>query len=268
MGFIDDPELYEFARSGSGRAGKPILAKVLRFLVDAILPPSCPSCRVQLQEAPALCPSCWSKLTVIERPFCDKTATPFTIDPGPGVYAANAYQFPPHWDRARASVLYEDTARTLVHSFKYSDRHEVLPILARAMARAGADILSECDLIIPIPLHARRLWQRRFNQAALLSQRIAQTCHKPWRNDVLIRRRATPPQVGLSREARARNMAGAFGVRQDYRPFLAGKRVVLVDDVMTTGATLNASSRVLKAAGASQVDVLVFARVGEAIALA
>jgi len=247
---------------------RPDPKRAWRWLIDTVLPPRCPLCAVEIQEPGTVCPACWQKLRFISRPFCDKTATPFVIDPGPGIYAASAYQHPPDWDRARAAILYDDPAPALIHAFKYSDRHELLPLLANAMHRAGADLLAEADLLIPVPLHRARLWQRRFNQAALLAQRLAKLNGTACRTDLLFRRKPTPPQVGKSREARARNMAGAFAITAHHKPDIAGKRLILVDDVLTTGATLNACSRVLKAAGAANVDILVFARVGDPVALA
>lgn len=238
------------------------------MLVDLVMPPLCASCRIRVTDAASICPACWSTLRFIERPFCDKMATPFVIDPGPGVLSSEAHHRPPRWDRARAAVLYGGVAAKLVHALKYSDRHEVAPLLARLMARAGADILAAADLLVPVPLHRWRLLSRGFNQAALLAQRIGRLTDRPWSMDTLIRRKDTPQQVGLTREARARNMVGAFAVPTRRKGRIAGKRLVLVDDVFTSGATLQAAARVLKRAGAANVDILVFARVAEVIAAA
>ncbi len=261
MTFIDDP----LAEDAAPRR-KFSFRHAARLVVDILLPPRCPTCGVGLQEPETLCTGCWAKLSYISRPFCERTATPFVIDPGPGIFAASAYQFPPQWQRARAAVAYEGVATDLVHALKYSDRHEVAPLMARAMHRAGADILEDADLVIPVPLHRSRLWRRRFNQAALLAAHIATASARLCRTDVLIRRKATPPQVGLSREARARNMVGAFAIPAHHRALLTGRRVVVIDDVLTTGATLNAAARILGAAGAANVDILVFARAGTTVA--
>lgn len=263
MAFIEDP-----LAEAPERPRRFNLSRAARFMVDLVLPPRCPACAVEVQEPATLCPQCWAGLSFISRPFCERTATPFVIDPGPGIYAASAYQYPPLWQRARAAVLYEGTAPGLVHALKYSDRHEVVTLMAGAMAKAGQDVLAECDLIIPVPLHRWRLWKRRFNQAALLARRIAGSGDVPFRTDILLRRKATASQVGLSREGRARNLAGAFAIAKKHRNLIKKRRIVLIDDVLTTGATLNAACRVLQAAGADHIDVVVFARATDAVALA
>jgi ComF family protein len=163
---------------------------------------------------------------------------------------------------ARAVVRFEEgPARLLVHRLKYGDRGELAAPMGRWMARAGAELLDEADVLIPVPLHRLRLAHRRFNQSAALARTIAQNSGVPLRCDLLTRPKPTPPQVGLTRRLRAKNMQGAFAVAEAKRIEIAGCRVVLVDDVMTSGATLNAASRVLLRAGAKQVDALVFARV-------
>jgi ComF family protein len=161
--------------------------------------------------------------------------------------------------RARAVTLYDGTARDLVHRLKYNDRLDLSGVLTGMMASAGAELLSETDCLIPIPLHYFRLWRRRFNQAALLANGIGAIAKVPCDPGLLARVKATRSQVGLSRPARAANLQGAFRVRDAARPRLQGRRVLLVDDVMTTGATANAAARVLLRAGAASVDVLTFA---------
>jgi ComF family protein len=253
---------------GSAARGRPDPRRWLRAALDLIVPPRCAACGVRVVEPSSLCGACWATLAFVERPFCEKTATPFTVDPGPGVLSPEALAADPPWERARAAALYVGAAPDLVRALKYGDRHEVAPLMARLMARAGRDVLAEADLIVPVPLHRWRLLQRRFNQAALVALALARSSGKPCRTDLLARRKPTPPQVGLGRDARARNVAGAFAVRAAKAEALAGRRVVLVDDVYTSGATLAAATRVLKRAGAARVDVLVFARVTDAIATA
>jgi ComF family protein len=167
---------------------------------------------------------------------------------------------PPVFARARAAARFEDgPARTLTHRLKYSDRAELARPIARWMARAGADILADADLLTPVPLHPLRLWRRRFNQAAVLAREISREVGKPCDVNALLRVKATQSQVGLTRIQRVENMQGAFRVR-DGAP-VRGLNVVLVDDVLTSGATANAASRALLRAGAKRVDALVFARV-------
>ena len=175
--------------------------------------------------------------------------------------SAEAIADPPPFDRARAVAVYDDVARRLVHGLKYRDRLELARWMAGWMARAGAELLDKADIVVPVPLHRRRLWWRRYNQSALLAHALAVKAGKPLANDVLIRIRATAQQVGLSAEERDRNVRGAFRMTAEGKPAIAGRRVLLVDDVYTTGATVRAGTRALIRAGAVGVDVLTFARV-------
>jgi ComF family protein len=195
----------------------------------------------------------------IERPFCERLGTPFEQDLGQGLISPQAMADPPAFARARAVARFEDgPARTLTHRLKYSDRAELAQPIARWMARAGADVLADADLLTPVPLHALRLWRRRFNQAAALAAEISRT-GKPCNLGALLRVKATRSQIGLSRAQRAENVQGAF--RAAAGAPVRGLNVVLIDDVLTSGATANAASRALLRAGAKRVDVLVFARV-------
>ncbi|MGE0230839.1 MAG: ComF family protein [Flavobacteriaceae bacterium] len=232
------------------------------FLLDFLLPPSCPVCRIPCGENGTLCADCWSGLDFLTPPWCDVLGTPLPYDPGVRVVSPAAMADPPPWRRARAAVAYGDRAARLVGALKYRDRMEVARSMAAMMSRAGAELLAECDMIVPVPLHYQRLWVRRFNQSGELARHLARLSGKPCRNGVLVRRRATRQQVGLSATARSRNVAGAFAVRPERRIELAGRRVLLVDDVRTTGATLKAAARALRRAGA-EVDALTFAMVVE-----
>jgi ComF family protein len=168
---------------------------------------------------------------------------------------------PPAYHRARAAVRYDEVARTLVLGFKYGDRLDLAPMLGGLMARAGRELLAEADALIPVPLHWRRLWARRFNQSAALATAISAASGLPVLHDALKRVRATPQQVGLSKRERAGNVQGAFRVAPGRKAEIAGRRLVLIDDVLTSGATVDTCARTLLRAGASAVDVLVFARV-------
>lgn len=211
-----------------------------------------------------LCPGCWSKLSPIERPFCERLGIPFVYDPGPGLLSMQAIADPPAYQRARAAVRYDEVARTLVHAFKYGDRLDLAPTMGRWMARAGAELLAEADLLVPVPLHWRRLWARRFNQSATLAKVIGEIAGLQVGHNALKRSKATPQQVGLSRSERALNVQGVFKVPAEGKAAVAGRRIVLVDDVLTSGATVDACARALLRAGAKNVDVLVFARVVDA----
>ncbi|HML11791.1 MAG TPA: ComF family protein [Xanthobacteraceae bacterium] len=232
-----------------------------RVVLDAALPPLCPSCRKPVADDGGLCPGCWSQLSFITPPYCERLGIPFAYDPGPGVLSMQAIADPPAYERARAAVRYDDIARTLIHALKYGDRLDLAPTLGRWMARAGGVLLAEADALVPVPLHWRRLWARRFNQSATLAAVIAAQAKLPVAHAALARVKATRQQVGLTASERALNVQGAFRVREEARADVKGRRLVLVDDVLTSGATIDACARALLRAGAAAVDVLVFALV-------
>ncbi|MBX9759720.1 MAG: ComF family protein [Beijerinckiaceae bacterium] len=233
-----------------------------RQVADILYPSSCPNCFSAVQGNGFLCAECWIKTPFIERPFCERSGVPFAQDLGEGLLSPEVMAHPPVWGRARAVARYEDgPARRLVHRLKYGDRLELAANMGRWMARAGAELLADAQLLVPIPLHRRRLFSRRFNQAASLAAGVSGASGVPADPLALVRVKPTAPQVGLTRTQRADNVQGAFRVPEAARPAIDGRRVVLIDDVMTSGATANACARVLLRAGAERVDVLVFARV-------
>jgi ComF family protein len=232
-----------------------------RKAADMALPPQCLACDRPVAGHGSLCPSCWSKLRLIERPYCARLGMPFTYELGEGALSAEAIADPPPFDRCRAVAAFDDVARKLVHGLKYRDRLELAAWMAHWMARAGAEIVATADVVIPVPLHARRLWWRRANQSALLARTVAEAAAKPFAPAALRRIRATEQQVGLTPDQRDRNVRGAFKMLAGDRIAVAGRRVLLIDDVYTTGATVKAATRALIRAGATAVDVLVFARV-------
>jgi ComF family protein len=232
-----------------------------RALVHTVLPPTCLACRKPAGAAGGLCAKCWQGAGFIERPYCERLGTPFAFDSGSPLISPAAFADPPVYDRARAAMRFGDVARDLVHLLKYGDRLDLVKPFGVWMLRAGAELLHDADALIPVPLHWTRLFQRRFNQSAELARAISRIAKVPVIDDALNRVRATPPQVGLARDERARNVHGAFSVAAAAKAKLRRKRIVLVDDVLTTGATANACARVLRRAGAARIDVLTLARV-------
>lgn len=247
------------------------LRPAARLALDALLPPQCLSCAELVSEPGALCAACWSNLRFIAAPHCRICGWPFETDrqtgetmgeapPGDLVCGA-CLREPPPFDRARAVLSYDDASRGLILGFKHADRTHGAPAFARWMARAGAELLLTADVVAPVPLHWSRLLMRRYNQAALLANGVAASAGKRSVPDLLVRRRRTPPQGKLSRAERLRNVAGAFAVRPSRLADVRGRRIVLVDDVLTTGATVGACAAVLRRAGAASVDVVALARV-------
>lgn len=230
-----------------------------RAALDFALPPQCLACSKPVTGSGGLCVACWRDLRPIERPFCERTGAPFPADFGPGLVSPAAIAHPPSYDRARAVARFDGVARDLVHRLKYADAVHLARPLGAMMARAGHELLAPDALVVPVPLHRGRLWSRRFNQAALLGREAARLAGAGFMADALVRVRATEPQVGLSAAQRADNLAGAFKVAD--AALLKGRRVVIADDVLTTGATVERLARVVRRAGAQSVDVLVFALV-------
>lgn len=239
------------------------IASAAGGLVRAVLPPNCLVCGIPTTSEGTLCSNCWAGLRLIERPYCDKLALPFTYDLGRGTLSAEAIADPPPFERMRAVALFDGAARQLVHGLKYRDHLELVRWMAAWMVRAGGDVAADADVIVPVPLHWRRLWRRRFNQSAALANAIAAKTGRQAALDAVQRVRPTRNQVGLGEKARADNVRGAFRVDVDRRIEIAGKRVLIVDDVYTTGATMKAVTRALRGSGASAVDALVFARVAQ-----
>src|SRR4051794_36598276 len=224
----------------------------LRLGLDVALPSLCPSCRDLVTDS-GLCPACWGKLAFISTPYCPRLGIPFAYDPGPGILSMQAIADPPAYQRARAAVRYDDVARKLVHAFKYGDRLDLAPLLGRWMTRAGRELFEGADALVPVPLHWRRLWARRFNQSAALAEAISRESGVKIAHMPLRRVKATAQQVGLSRTERATNVQGAFRVAPSGKADVAGRRLILVDDVLTSGATADACARALLRAGALQV---------------
>ena len=238
--------------------------------VNLLMPPLCPVTGEPVPTPGAVSAAGWAQIHFIEEPCCSICGVPFSVDHGADAICPSCIMEPPAFDRARTAIVYRAPGAGLVTKYKFSDRLELRDMLARWMVRAGRDLLQPGAIIVPVPLHWRRLASRRFNQAGLLAAAIGAQTGLQVSQRVLMRNRATPPQrEAISSDARKRNVAGAFTIRPSLSPFVRGARFVLVDDVLTTGATLSACARALKRAGADHVDALVLARVvkggGEAI---
>lgn len=229
--------------------------------VDALLPPRCLACGCVVERPGALCPDCWEAVDFIAPPLCAACGYPFAFAMEAEALCPECIRDRPAYDRARAVMTYDDASKRLLLGFKHGDRTDGAPAYAAWMARAGAALVAEADLILPVPLHWLRLFRRRYNQSALLAQALARRCGLPVATGLLRRTRNTPPQGHLPRGARRRNVAGAFAAAPGARARLEGRRVLLIDDVLTTGATVEVCARLLKRQGAAAVDVLVLARV-------
>lgn len=230
-------------------------------LLDVAVPLTCHGCRASVTAPGGLCPQCWGDLELVGAPVCDVYGTPMSHDAGPGAVSARAIESPPGWHRARGAAVFNDASQRLVHALKYRDSHEVISTMARMMVQAGRDLLAEADVVAPVPLHRWRLWSRRYNQSALLAAEIARLSGKSYKADLLERVRNTRSQVGLGQGERSRNVKGAFRVQQRHVPLVAGANVVLIDDVMTSGATAGECARTLVKAGAGRAELIVFALV-------
>jgi len=230
-------------------------------LVELLLPPLCLACRSPVEGQGGLCGRCWWSIDFIEPPLCDRLGIPLPYAVGERIVSAAALANPPSYDRARAVARFGDVMRQLIHDLKFRDRHEGLKLFTSWLSHAGHELLADADVLVPVPLHVSRLWARRFNQAALLARTLNVRTGIGFEPRALVRRRRTPSQVGLTLDQRRRNVAGAFALSKRGEAGIRGRSVLLIDDVITTGATANACARALKQAGAERVDVLALGRV-------
>jgi ComF family protein len=236
------------------------LMRTGRAVLDLVYPPLCIGCRAQVAEPGALCADCWANIRFLDGPMCAACGLPFEFDPGAGTLCAACHAHPPAFDKARAIMRYDEASRGPILALKHGDRLDLSPAFARWLDRGGRALLDEADVLVPVPLHPSRLWNRRYNQSAELARALGRLSGKPCDALALTRSRATPSQGAMrSAKARRRNMLGAFKVR--HKSAIAGRNVLLIDDVLTTGATVDACARALKRAGAAKVLVLALARV-------
>lgn len=240
-----------------------LLGRAVRVCIDAALPPHCLACTAEVGADGQLCPECFNKTTFITAPFCGRCG--MTL---PGIFMRQTAPTcegcaidPPRYRTARAALLYDDMAKRLILPFKYADRPEAAGGLARLMARPGAELLARADLIVPVPLHRSRLRARGYNQAALLARALGRIAGRRVCVDPLLRLKHTQPLNKLGRDARHEVLDGAITIRPQRAARIAGASILLIDDVMTSGATASACADALLAAGAASVDVLALARV-------
>lgn len=231
---------------------------MLGQFVDAIYPPRCLTCLEPTQKGASLCASCWSDTVFISGTVCHVCGTPLIGEAESEIKCDNCIVHPPVWDSGRAAVLYEGNGRKVVLALKHGDRLDMARPLAEWMVRSGADLLQSVDVVTPVPLHWRRLFKRRYNQSAELARHIAEISDVSYVPDLLVRKKATPLQDGLNRQQRYENQRGVFSINPRHS---IPKRVLIVDDVLTTGATISACAEVLRGADAEQINALVLARV-------
>jgi ComF family protein len=246
--------------------GWPLVMRVgARRALDLVLPPIAldETVRAGAVQSPGLTPMAWSRVAFIEAPFCDGCGSPFEYEVGPEVRCAACLARRAAYDHARAACLYDEHSRDLILKLKHADRTDLAGLFARWIARAAADLVGDLDAVVPVPLHRWRLLRRRYNQAAEIARPLARLTGLAYWPDAVGRPRLTESQGGKSATGRRRNVAAAFAVPNGWKGRVAGKRILLVDDVLTTGATVEGCARALKRAGAARVDVAVIARVKE-----
>ncbi len=244
-------------------------ASSLRYSFDLVLPAVCVSCSTLITRHNLLCAECWRNLHLITPPLCNRFGIPLPGYEGGGPHISmQALAEPPVFHRARAAAHYAGIMRRLIVRFKFEDKHEPLPLFVKLMQNAGRELLAEADVLVPVPLHRLRLLQRRFNQSALLAKGLSRATGVPAEVTTLKRIRRTASQVGLPQQEREQNVARAFAVDKTKEKLVRGKRVLLIDDVVTTRSTVNACAAALLKGGASSVDVLAIALVAQGMMFA
>ena len=236
-----------------------VIVRVTAVALDLAIPPRCLSCGGLAEAQGSLCSNCWDAITFLGPPACVRCGQPFDVDAGEAAICGRCLLDPPRYRRARAVFRYDGASKGLVLGFKHADRTGRAPYFARWMARAGADLLAEADLIVPVPLHPWRLFLRKYNQSALLANGLADLSGVPCCPDALARVRHTPKQGAMGRRQRRANLHGAIRLKRADK--VRGRHILLVDDVLTSGATVEECVRVLQSGGASAVDVITLARV-------
>ncbi len=234
----------------------------LGHAIDLVLPPLALD-DAERPQSLGLSARAWERIHFIDGPVCDGCGSPFPYSLGEGVLCAACLARPRRISRARAACLYDEHSRDLILKLKHADRTDLAPLFARWLSRAAAELVAEADVLCPVPLHPRRLLARRYNQAAEIARPLARWTRTAYRPELLVRTRSTPTQGGKSGRGRRENVRNAFTVPPGMAAKVNGQRILLIDDVLTTGATAEACAKALLAAGASAVDLAVVARVRE-----
>lgn len=234
-----------------------------RDALQSVFPPRCIACGEDVGSEFGLCGPCWREMNLITGAVCACCGAPLPGEAEATARCDDCLRAPRPWSRGRAAMLYSGTGRRLILSFKHHDRHDLLRPLSAWLGRAAAPLIEPDMVLAPVPLHRLRLIKRRFNQSAMLAQAIARQAGIACVPDLFIRTRHTPSQEGLNRAERAQNLAGAIAVAPRRAQRILGRHVLIVDDVLTSGATMGAAAEAALAAGAAQVSVVALARVAK-----
>ena len=237
------------------------VSRAMRYTTAMLLPFQCLRCSQIIEGEAGLCPTCWPDVTFITAPLCRVTGVPLPDGSVADTMTGLHEDEKPLYRRARSALVYDDGSKPMVLAFKHGDQTHYAPTFVTWMLRAGAELCRNADIVCPVPLHRWRMLRRKFNQAALLAESIAEAHNLNYQPDLLIRCRATASQGKFSASKRAQNVKGAFAVNEARLDQIQGQTILLVDDVYTSGATVNECAKILKEAGAGHVDVLTLARV-------
>ena len=229
--------------------------------IDILLPPRCPVMGEIVDRQAMVSPGAWAGLNFIADPLCTHCGIPLDFSMDGEEKCTACFDYPPAFDSARAALKYNDVSRDLILGFKHGDKTHVVQSFTPWLEKAGKVMLASADYLIPVPLHRNRLVARRYNQAALIAQALSRSVDIPHLPLALRRMRATPSQGHMTNEERAKNVSGAFAVNPAYREDIKGKNIILIDDVYTTGATVQECTKVLRESGATQIHILTLARV-------
>lgn len=233
----------------------------LKIAIDFILPPRCIVTGDIVDNQGMLSPEAWTELTFISDPQCQKCGVPFEFDDeNARSTCVTCLDRPPVYNQARSALIYDDASRNLVLAFKHGDKTHYILGFTPWLKRVGHDLIAASDIIMPVPLHQMRLIQRRYNQAGIMAEYLAKDCHKELFLSGLQRVRSTPPQGYMTPSQRQKNVRRAFSVRAKHRAAIEGKTILLIDDVFTTGATIEECTNTLLASGAKAVNILTLAR--------